>query len=363
MVSYIKYIFGYDYVTDYLENYKNVLEYIPQNKQTICEQNCDKNDELISEVQAFCESTNLKKFIVSLSGGVDSMVLITILKLLGYDVIGVHINYNNRKETLEEQRFLEQWCYNNNIRLYIKVITEIKRANTKRSDYECEAKKIRFEFYKSVLTKEDTSFIMLGHHKDDIVENIFTNVCRGRYIMDLAVIREICNIKDVNIVRPMLEFYKESIYEFAKKYQVPYFKDTTPEWSVRGKYRNKIYPLLKEAFTNNVKENLIVLSNQSDQWNELITQKIVEPYFKTIIFDLKKCVFNVEEYKDYPLCFWNVIFMKIFNNYGKSSPSRKAIQVFINSIKTKNVGFISLANCSICRNKNYEITIKFSRET
>jgi len=360
MVSYIiKHIFGYEYASDYLDDYKNILEFIPQHKQKICEQKFDKSNDLILAVQTFCEKTKLKKFMVSLSGGIDSMVLTTILKLLGYDVICVHINYNNRKETLDEQRFLEQWCYNNNIKLHVKAINEMKRNNTKRSDYECESKKIRFDFYKDILIREDISFIMLGHHKDDIVENIFANVFRGRYILDLAVIRERCLIKDVNIARPMLEFYKKTIYEFAKVYQVPYFKDTTPEWSVRGKYRNKIYPLLEDVFTTNVKENLIVLSNQSDQWNELVSQKIIEPYFKTIIFDLKKCVFNVEEYKDYPLCFWNVIFMKIFNNYGKSCPSRKAILVFMNSIKIKNVGFISLANCSICRNKNYEVTITF----
>jgi len=200
---------------------------------------------------------------------------------------------------------------------------------------------------------------MLGHHKDDIVENIFTNLCLGRYILDLAVIREISMIKDIIIVRPMVEFYKETIYEFAEKYQVPYFKDTTPKWCVRGKFRNEIYPLLEDVFTNNVKENLIVISNQSDQWNGLITRQIVEPYFTTINFMAKKCVFNVEEYKEYPLCFWNVIFMKIFNNYGKSCPSRKAILVFINSIKKKNVCFISLGKCSRCRNKNYEITIDF----
>ena len=359
----MKYIFGYEYEYEYdsyyLENYKKVLEFIPENKELICKQNFDRNNELIIAIQNFCGITECKKFIVSLSGGVDSMVLITILKFLGYDVIGVHINSNNRKETLDEQNFLEQWCRNNNIKLYIKEVTEINRANVKRADYECTAKKIRFDFYTEVLIREEVSYIMLGHHKDDIVENIFANLCLGRYILDLAVIREISMIKDVIIVRPMLDFYKETIYEFAEKYQVPYFKDTTPKWCVRGRYRNEIYPLLEDVFTNNVKENLIVLSNQSDQWNELITKKIVEPYFTTINFMPKKCVFNVEEYKEYPLCFWNVIFMKIFNNYGKSCPSRKAILVFINSIKIKNVCFISLGKCSRCRNKNYEITITF----
>ena len=64
------------------------------------------------------------------------MVLISIIKFLEYDVIGCHINYNNREETKDEQKFLEDWCNFNDIKLYVKEIINIKRENSKRSDYE-----------------------------------------------------------------------------------------------------------------------------------------------------------------------------------------------------------------------------------
>ena len=99
--------------------------------------------------------------------------------------------------------------------------------------------------------------MLLAHHKDDIVENIFANVCRGRNILDLAVIKEKACIDGVNIGRPMIDVYKKPVYEFAEKYQIPYFKDTTPGWSIRGKYRNQIYPLIEDTFTKNVKDNLL----------------------------------------------------------------------------------------------------------
>ena len=287
------------------------------------------------------------------------MVLTTILKYLNYDVIGVHINYNNRSETKQEQEFLEIWCNYNGIKLYVKTIDDVKRGTTKRSDYETITKKIRFDFYKEIMKKETIDQILLGHHKDDIVENIFANVCRGRNILDLAVIRETCIIEDVSIARPMLEFYKEVIYEFALEYQVPYFKDTTPEWSVRGKYRNQIYPVIEDAFTYNIKENLIKLSNQSDEWNELVQNIIVEPFMKTVKYTPSCAEFNIENYNNYPIAFWNVILSNIFFHYGKNCPSRKAIQVFMNNIQIKNVSYISLSNSCVCRNKNNNITIEF----
>ena len=80
-------------------------------------------------------------------------------------------------------------------------------------------------------------------------------------------------------------YQKISIYNFAEENQVPYFKDTTPDWSVRGKYRNNIAPLLEDTFMPVVKENLLGLSRQSFEWNGLIMEKIIlQVHLKKIIF-------------------------------------------------------------------------------
>jgi tRNA(Ile)-lysidine synthetase-like protein len=350
------------YVNNF-ENYNSVLEVVPLKEEQITIKKFDMNCDLITTVKQFCETTlnsYTKKYIVSLSGGVDSMVLITILKILNYQVVACHINYNNREETNAEQAFLEYWCHSNAIKLYVKSITNIKRVNTKRSDYEYESKKIRFDFYKEIMTKEESDFILLAHHKDDIIENIFANVCRGRYILDLAVIKERSVINGVIILRPLIDLYKSSIISFASKYDVPYFKDSTPLWSVRGKFRTKIYPLLEDTFSYNIKSNLLGLSNQAYEWNELVLKQIIEPFLELIVYEESKCVFNVEKYNSHPLCFWNIIFMKLFYRYNYNCPSRKAIQVFMNAIKTQNCGLISLSDNCICKNKNYEITINFN---
>ena len=345
-----------------LNKYKNILEFIPISNKKIIEQNFELDDNLINAVKNYC--SNYLKFenrlIVSLSGGVDSMVLITILKFLGYEVIAAHINYNNRNETKQEQEFLQSWCYYNNIKLYFREITEIKRATSKRLDYEIESKKIRFDFYKEVMEDEVLDYILLAHHKDDIVENIFANVCRGRFILDLAVIRETTIIDDVTIMRPLLTHYKSSIYNFALKYQVPYFKDTTPTWSVRGKYRNNISPLLEDTFTPNIKENLLGLSRQSFEWNGLVMKKIIEPFMEKVNYLKDGCNFTLlDEYIDNPLCFWRIVFMKIFYKYGKNCPSSKGMETFISAIKRNDVCYISISSQCSCRKVNKTIKIEF----
>jgi tRNA(Ile)-lysidine synthetase-like protein len=357
------------YNLNYLK-FKDVLEFVPKNTERIVNQTFNKEYFIDNCIRNFCEKNNKNnknnKFCISLSGGVDSMVLATIMKILGCELIAVHINYNNRDETLLEQQFLEEWCKYNDIKLYVKTIENIKRANTKRSDYEYITKNMRLDFYKEVLNKEKLDLILLAHHKDDIVENIFANVCRGRYILDLAVIKEFTTMNNINIGRPLIEFYKQSILEFAEKYQVPYFKDTTPDWSVRGKYRRRIYPLIEDAFTKNVKDNLIGLSVQSYEWNELIKEDIIKPFMNKVkfTFDINECYveFNITKYKNYPLCFWNVVLMNVFNQSGYNCPSRKGIQNYMNNINkdinTHNVN-ISISNNCKCSLKNDNIKFEF----
>jgi tRNA(Ile)-lysidine synthase TilS/MesJ len=227
---------------------------------------------------------------------------------------------------------------------------------------------MRLDFYKEVLNKEKLDLILLAHHKDDIVENIFANVCRGRYILDLAVIKEFTTMNNINIGRPLIECYKQVILEFAEKYQVPYFKDTTPDWSVRGKYRRRIYPLIEDAFTKNVKDNLIGLSVQSYEWNELIKEDIIKPFMNKVkfTFDINECYveFNITKYKNYPLCFWNVVLMNVFNQSGYNCPSRKGIQNYMNNINkdicTHNVN-ISISNNCKCSLKNDNIKFEFNK--
>ena len=342
-------------------NYRNILETMPLDNRCIHEYSYDKKNSLVKIIDQFCKNNKNNDFIVSLSGGIDSMVLISIIKNLGYTVIGVHINYNNRAETQMEQDFLVQWCNFNNIKLYIKIIYDLKRKNSKRSDYESITKKMRFDFYKEIMKKENIDMIMMGHHKDDIVENIFANVCRGRYILDLAVIKKESIVENVNIARPMIDFYKIAIYDFAKQYQVPYFKDTTPLWSVRGKYRNEIYPRIEDAFSANIKENLVGLSKQSYEWNSLVQEQIIKPFMDNITFFQDGATFNIDKYNNYPLCFWNVIFMNIFYHFDKSCPSRKGIQNFMNCINKENIHLcnISISKLCICSLKKNIVSIEF----
>ena len=122
---------------------------------------------------------------------------------------------------------MEEWCSFNKITLYVENIESIKRATSTRGNYEEITKKFRFNFYKKIMEKDNVHNIILGHHNDDIVENIFANIMRARCVLDLSVMKHTSVIDNVPILRPMINIKKDIVFQFAYSNNIPFFKDTT----------------------------------------------------------------------------------------------------------------------------------------
>lgn len=109
--------------------------------------------------------------IVSLSGGVDSMVVLKLLLLLKdkyrFEVAALHIDYKNRPESGLEADYVEQWCRKQNgsspplINFFLSLVTfkkkvmDLQRATADREWYEKETKyvthrSISFDFIHSL---------------------------------------------------------------------------------------------------------------------------------------------------------------------------------------------------------------------
>lgn len=88
--------------------YKHLLEQYTRNEKAssdIC------NTEIYTCVLNTIEKNNIQNVLVSLSGGVDSMILLELLiHIPKINVYCCHVNYNNRSESKEEMEFLIEYC-------------------------------------------------------------------------------------------------------------------------------------------------------------------------------------------------------------------------------------------------------------
>jgi len=194
---------------------------------------------------------------VSLSGGVDSMLMTALLKRSGVNVVAVHIIYGNRRESSEEFKFIKTFCNKLEIPLYYYAIKWLRRNSVDRAFYEKMTREIRFSVYKAIGLP-----VLLGHIQEDVIENIWTNLAHGTHLENLAKLEPVCVESGVIVLRPWLNIKKGLIYKVADTLAIPHLKNTTPSWSNRGKFREHFYAATHAQYGDFVDEKLLEVASR-----------------------------------------------------------------------------------------------------
>jgi tRNA(Ile)-lysidine synthetase-like protein len=306
---------------------------------------------LIKHLDNFCKLNGIydKGAIISLSGGVDSMVTLAILinlqKTHKFPIFTASIDYGLREESNDESKFLEEYIEMFGIKSYVSYVKGVSRKKEEsgsRSEFEEESRNLRFNTYKKIIeeNKLDSELgVFIAHHQDDIVENIFTNSMRGGNILDLEVMKPISKINGVNLYRPFLPFKKQIIYDFAHLYGIPYFLDTTPIWSKRGKMRNEIFPLLDSVFGVDWRNKLKQLGSQSNEWGNYIDEYILDPWFSRIQKGSSGIIIPVEKQ---PLLIYSNVIMKSLHSIGEHMLKKTSVDKLMDCIQNKSSNVITL---------------------
>ena len=230
---------------------------------------------------------NTSPLLISLSGGVDSMVLAAVLRRLFPDrrLIAVHIDYCNR--TPLEERLVHDWAQIIGMPYYVRKITEIQRGHAMqlemRGTYETYTRDVRYETYRHVWRLETqsnsatTPQVLLGHNQDDALENILTNIAHAEQYHCLRGMRLLSTSANIDFHRPLLNVAKADIYKAARALGVPYLQDSTPSWCKRGQIRDVVRPCL-EGWDANVMRRLLkladVLGETSAAWTSQVQSEI-----------------------------------------------------------------------------------------
>lgn len=278
---------------------------------------------------------------VSLSGGVDSMVILFVLYVLKYNkkinsIYAIHLEYANRDEAYEETNFLINYCNLLDIPIYIRKINYMSRTSVDRNFYESETKKARFNSYKYLIEKHNIKGFCMGHHFGDLGENVLMNIFNGRDILDLFVMEDDSIIDDVRLFRPLLQNPKNDIYYIAHIYEIPYFKDSTPDWSCRGVLRRKIMPVLTDQWGLGIYNNLADIGKKSQELNTIVNKFIINEFMEKVNFKKNGCKITLhDKYLDLPEVIWSNIFLQIFHKLGKHMISKKNLTSFLCCIKER----------------------------
>ena len=307
------------------------------NTQLLCSSCNFQNDIVDNKVmsslftQSFLDLIPINEPItISLSGGADSMVCSYIVKKLGYDVIALMIDYNNRETSNLEVDMVASWCHKIDIPLYVRTIDEITRTrDSDREFYERITKKIRYNGYKYLQRS-----VILGHNLDDCMENIITNINKQTNIDNLLGMKPNSTIDDIIFLRPLLDIKKQQIIEFANNHNIPYLYDSTPKWSQRGKIRDILVPNINKYDTQ-LLENLVKISKRYSDiyhiYQDLLLTNTKIEVLENDNTNLKKYKITYMDY--YNLDYWKMVFMELYKLYDITTPSIKSLHNFIRNLK------------------------------
>jgi len=315
---------------------------------------CNRNLEALNQpVNNLSKTTAL---IVSLSGGVDSMVIASILADISdsasplyshnIKVFAAHIDYANRPESSSEAAYIQRYCIQKCIHYKCRRIEEVTRGITERDEYEAMSRVIRYDLYKQIIQDDIPNFmhqsgitdyevlgVMLGHHKGDLRENVLSNACKGCGPLELSGMTSVSKIEGVTVLRPLLSLEKEVIFDYAHKFGVPYFKDTTPHWSTRGRLRNRLLPILTEVYGDGCFANLSRLAVESDAAKELVTSMVVNPFFDQVRRFPMGLSFETSPWKNMASFYWKFVLRMLMHSAGRGMFTDKSVQSFLDRIQ------------------------------
>ncbi len=268
------------------------------------------------------------KILLTISGGVDSMVMLHLFQKSGYHFEVAHCNFMLRgKDSIRDEKFVTSYCELNHIKCHTKRFNTTEFANENRLSIEEAARNLRYDWFHSLLTKHELDFIATAHHKNDVTETLIINMIRGTGLSGLHGIMPKRNFT----IRPLLFCSKKDIERFATKHKIDFVFDSSNHSNIftRNKIRNEIIPLLQSInpdvinstnrLADYVKETELLLSYFlihvrglciSEEGNTIVidTHKIFPQILnQTLIYELiKPYGFNSSQSQD------------VFNSIGKS---------------------------------------------
>lgn len=185
--------------------------------------------------------------IVALSGGADSVALLSALNALGYECIAAHCNFHLRgAESMRDMRHAEKVARTLGVNIYIRefdVKAEIKRT---RESIEMACRRLRYDWFHTLLDRDYSQAVAVGHHREDNIETFFINLMRSTGLRGLTGM----DYRRDYVVRPMLDTTRAEIETYLADRGLEYADDSSNATNdyVRNRFRNVILPLFREHF-------------------------------------------------------------------------------------------------------------------
>ena len=244
----------------------------------------------LSRVKAITQTLSKEEsHLVGVSGGADSRVLLDILSIVGFrNLVICHLDHGLRgTESIEDSKFVKSLAHRLGFACHTGTVTGLPDTGP----IETAARQARLRFFAEAAERFSTESLFLAHHADDQVETFLINLFRGTGSFDNAAIKPESRInvggRCLQIHRPLLEVWKDEIYEFAAALRLKYREDSTnlSRQIVRNRVRHDLIPGIEKIMGRPLKRTLLrtieITASESDFLKSLVPETTNLPELET----------------------------------------------------------------------------------
>lgn len=234
---------------------------------------------MINQIQSFIQKNNLfhasQNILLTVSGGVDSVVMLHSIKALGYQAGVAHCNFRLRGEESERDcDFVAGLSHRLHLPFHKEIFDTKKYAAENALSVQMAARQLRYQWFEELRQKFNYDCIAVAHNRDDVVETFHINLLRGTGLKGITGIKA----KNGYIVRPLLFASRGQIMDFARKNNIAFCEDSSNASTkyLRNKIRHDIIPqfeMLNPKYKATIAGNIEHFAGAYRIFSEAIRQK------------------------------------------------------------------------------------------
>ena len=280
------------------------------------------------------------RYVIAISGGVDSAVLTHIFHKLELNFRTVFINHNQKgsKELKQSAQALSD---------ILKLNHKCIETDIKIDSSETVMREARYEVLNNDIDEKE--ILVTAHHRDDKVETFFINLLRGTRLKGLTSIA----LKRKNIIRPLINTSKSQIIEYAKDNDIYFQNDVTnfDNRISRNWIRNELIPEVENRFPGNLNNKITDLILEIEESTKEDTE--IKKYIKYApgYFEVPACLLKHNSSEtNYLLSITSQLVGQSglqtsdIKNMFKALSSGKQVSYFENWIVSQQLGLLIFVN-------------------
>ena len=189
------------------------------------------------------------RILLTVSGGVDSMVMMDLFVSAGYKVGVAHCNFQLRGEESDEDETLVQMrAAGYGLPFFNRRFDTQGEMEATGESVQIAARRLRYEWFRELSAEHGYDAIAIAHHADDSIETFFINLMRGTGLKGLTGIHRV----NGKIIRPLLFASRREILDYATAHGIPFREDSSNRSTkyMRNKIRLSIVPILRTINPN-----------------------------------------------------------------------------------------------------------------